>query len=384
MVAKRARRRTTPQWPLVKVLRTGVGPVLFAIVSMIGTVVALDHGRTSGGSRVVTTSTSTSLPPTTTAPASVTLSAVGDTELGNTPSVPANPVSWFAPVRAALSAQIEFANLEGTMTSATTSKCGSISTNCYAFRVPPSFAAAYRQVGFTVLNSANNHSHDFGAAGATQTTQALLDAGIVQAGLPGQIGIVRVGSTKVAFCDFAPYENTNDMLSASGEQALIAKAKTMASVVVVYMHSGAEGTTADHVTKATETYFGENRGNPYQFAHAAVDDGANLVIASGPHVLRGMEFYKGVLIDYSLGDFTNFHNFATVGDLSMSGILHVTLSSHGTFQSARFTSVTIASSGQAFVDPTNQARTFVNSLSKADFASAAALITASGQVVPAN
>lgn len=383
MVAKRARRREESHRKEARTLQNGLGLLVVAALSAVATVAVLDHVSTATVHLPPSTSTTTAPTTTTTALTSVTLSAVGDTELGNSPTVPPDPVAWFSPVRSALSAQIEFANLEGTMTTASTSKCGAPSPSCYAFKVPTAFAKVYRHVGFTVLNSANNHSHDFGNLGAAQTSQALLAAGIVQAGLLGQIGVVTVGTTKVAFCDFAPYENTNDMLSASGEKTLIAKAKTLASVVVVYMHSGAEGTNADHVTRSTEMYYGENRGNPYAFAHAAIDDGANLVIASGPHVLRGMEFYKGALIDYSLGDFTNFHNFATVGNLSMSGILHVTLSSHGGFESARFTSITLASTGQAFVDPANRARAFVNSLSNTDFPTSAAIITPTGQIVPA-
>ncbi len=62
-------------------------------------------------------------------------------------------------------------------------------------------------------------------------------------------------------------------------------------------------------------------GNPEALAPAAVNDGANLVIASGPYVLRGMQFNKGDLIDYSMGNFAGYGNFATGGDLSLSGIL---------------------------------------------------------------
>jgi poly-gamma-glutamate capsule biosynthesis protein CapA/YwtB (metallophosphatase superfamily) len=138
------------------------------------------------------------------------------------------------------------------------------------------------------------------------------------------------------------------------------------------------------VTRATEYYVGENRGNPYAFAHAAIDDGADLVVASGPHVLRGMEWYRGHLIDYSLGDFTHYGDFATGGDLTLSGILRVTLSATGSFVSGRFTSVVLHSGGQAFVDPTGAAASFVNQLSKGDFASSAAVISPSGAITTAS
>jgi poly-gamma-glutamate capsule biosynthesis protein CapA/YwtB (metallophosphatase superfamily) len=312
----------------------------------------------------------------------VTLSAVGDTELGDTPQLPSDPNTYFSPVEAALAAPIVFGNLEGTMTTATTSKCGSSSTECFAFKVPPSYARVYRDAGFTVLNAANNHSYDFGEEGLITTTAALRAAGIAQAGLPGQIGVVRDGSVRVAFVDFAPYTNTNDLLNFSAAAALIAKAKTLANVVVVYMHAGAEGPNADHVTRKTEYYVGENRGNPYAFAHAAINEGADLVIASGPHVLRGMEFYRGHLIDYSLGNFANYDNFALNGDLDLSGILRATLTATGSLVSARFTSIVLRGEGQAFVDPSDAAAHFVNQLSKDDFGAAAALIAPSGAIQP--
>ncbi|MDE3082137.1 MAG: CapA family protein [Acidobacteriota bacterium] len=344
--------------------------------------------RSSAAHTTVTSTSPTSAPPTTTpvtttsvAP-TVTLAAVGDTQLGNTPQLPPDPATYFAPVRAALAAPIVFGNLEGTMTSATTSKCSARSTECYAFKVPTAYAQIYRAAGFTVLNSANNHAWDFGPAGVASTSAALAAAGIAQAGLPGQIALVSEAGVRVAFVDFAPYYNTNNMLEAASAAALIERARREANVVVVYMHTGAEGSTADHVTRASEYFYGENRGNPYAFAHAAIDDGADLVIGSGPHVLRGLEWYKGHVIAYSLGDFTNYYDFATSGNLGLSAILHVTLSANGRFVSGRFTSVRLASDGQASLDPAKSAAQFVNALSRHDFAGSAVMVGASGALIP--
>ncbi len=313
---------------------------------------------------------------------SVTLAAVGDTILGNGPQLPPDAGAYFEPVRAALAAPVVFGNLEGTFTQAGTSKCTATSTGCYAFKDPTSYARVYRDAGFTVLNSANNHSWDFGAPGAASTSSALARAGIAQAGLPGQIAVLREGSLRVAVVGFAPYYNTNNLLDVPHATALIQRAAQEANVVVVYMHAGAEGPSADHVTRRTETFYGENRGNPYDFAHLAVRAGADLVIASGPHVLRGLEFYRGHLIDYSLGDFTNFYDFATLGDLRYSAILRVSLDARGRFESARFVSLLLSADGQAHVDPTGQAASFVNGLSRADFGPAAALVGPGGAIAP--
>lgn len=337
------------------------------------------------GSSAKTTATPTTRPvgsPTTVAHHNpVTIAAVGDTELGNSPTLPPDPAAILQPIESALAAPIVFGNLEGTMTTAASSKCaGSTPGNCYAFAVPPSYGHVMRQAGFTVLNSANNHSHDFGEQGVTDTSSALSSAGIVQAGLPGQIGIATEGNTKVAFVDFAPYTNVNDLLNFGAAAQLIAKAKSEAQVVVVYMHAGAEGQTADHVTGQEESYVGEDRGNPEAFAHAAINAGADLVLASGPHVLRGMQWYGGHLIAYSLGDFANYQNFASVGDLTLSAILHVTLQANGTFVSGHFTSVLLSSTGTPSVDSSNQSATLVNQLSTADFGTSAAIINPDGSI----
>jgi hypothetical protein len=337
-----------------------------------------------GGSHAGGTSTTAHAghPATTTTQAltPATISAVGDTDLGNTPDLPPDPTAYLEPVKPALQGPIVFANFEGTLTDATTSKCSPTSTECFAFRNPPSDAQVLKTIGFTVINSANNHSHDFGSQGVADTTAALQSAGLVQAGLPGQIGIVTDGTTKVAFVDFAPYPNTNNLLDLPTAKSLILQAKSEANIVVVYMHAGAEGSDADHVTGSEETYVGEDRGNAKAFAHAAIDDGASLVIASGPHVLRGMEEYNGHLIAYSLGNFCGYQNFATGGNLSLSGVLTVTMTGNGVFTSGHFTSVLLEGVGQPTIDPSGEAARFVNGLSSADFGAAAVNILPSGQI----
>jgi hypothetical protein len=330
------------------------------------------------GTGGTTTSTAAAPPPAT----NVTISAVGDTMLGNTPALPPDPGSYFSAVSSLLrgNAQIVFGNLEGTLTTATGSKCGTDTTDCYAFRAPPAFAADLRHAGFTVLNNANNHSDDFGPAGQEQTVSSLHAAGIAQTGLPGEITVVRARGVRVAFVAFAPYTDTADLLDLPAAQALIRRARLRANLVVVYMHAGAEGVDADHVTGREETYVGEDRGNPEAFAHMAVDAGADLVIASGPHVLRGMEFYHHRLIAYSLGNFAGYANFGLGGLLSTSCILHVTLASDGTFVSARIIPTELVDKGQPV--PGGDAVSVIAQLSREDFGARAVQITPGGEIRP--
>jgi poly-gamma-glutamate capsule biosynthesis protein CapA/YwtB (metallophosphatase superfamily) len=315
--------------------------------------------------------------------ASVTIAAVGDTMLGNTPDLPPSPGTYLNAVTPVLDrgAQIVFGNLEGTLTTATDGKCGPAghpSQNCFAFRDPPSYARYLKQAGFTVLNDANNHSFDFGAVGQAQTVQAIHAAGMAQTGLPGEITVVRDHGIKVAFVAFAPYWYDCDLLDLPAARSLIKQARREASLVVVYMHTGAEGSGADHVTGREEYYLGEDRGNPEAFAHMAIDAGASLVIASGPHVLRGMQFYKGHLIAYSLGNFAGYGDFATNGDLDLSVILHVTLSATGRFQSARIYPIQFTGTGRPV--PGGGGIAFIARLGSADFGSSAARILPSGVI----
>jgi hypothetical protein len=209
---------------------------------------------------------------------------------------------------------------------------------------------------------------------------AIHAAGLAQTGLPGEITLVRKNGIKVAFVAFAPYNYDANLLDLPAARALIKRAVREANIVVVYMHAGAEGPDADHVTGREEYYLGEDRGNAEAFAHMAIDLGASLVIASGPHVLRGMQFYKHHLIAYSVGNFASYGDFSTGGDLDMSVILHVTLSSAGRFERARIYPIQFTGAGRPV--PGGGAVAFVARLASEDFGSSAAHILPSGVITP--
>jgi poly-gamma-glutamate capsule biosynthesis protein CapA/YwtB (metallophosphatase superfamily) len=110
----------------------------------------------------------------------------------------------------------------------------------------------------------------------------------------------------------------------------------------------------------------------------AIDAGASLVIGSGPHVLRGMQFYKHHLIAYSMGNFASYGDFATEGDFDMSMILRVTLSSAGRFKRARIYPVQFVGEGQPV--PGGGAIGFTARLSSQDFGASGARILPSGVI----
>ena len=108
-------------------------------------------------------------------------------------------------IRKALAADISLGNLEGTLATGGSSKCGPKSTDCFAFRAPPSYSTALKRAGFTIMNLANNHALDYGESGQAETIAALKRAGLRFTGRPGEIAVMRKGGTKVAFVGFAPY-----------------------------------------------------------------------------------------------------------------------------------------------------------------------------------
>jgi len=264
-------------------------------------------------------------------------------------------------------ADLTVGNLEGTLSVGGASKCGASGKGtCFAFQAPPYIASQLHALGFDVLNQANNHSLDYGPSGRRQTIAALRHAKTRFTGLPGQITYIRTQGQRVAFLGFAPYPYDANLLNAREARHLIRQAAHNAALVVVIIHAGAEGADRTHTPRGTEYYLGEDRGDARAFAHAAIDAGASIVLGSGPHVIRGIERYRGRMIAYSLGNFVGYRTLGLGGVLSESGILRVTLGAHGSVLAARWISMSL-DDGLPRRDFSNQSARLVTTLSKADF-----------------
>ena len=301
----------------------------------------------------------------------LTLEWVGDMAISTQEGLPPGGVPGATAPEAGFlhHADITLGNLEGTLSTSGPSKCGAANGgDCYAFQAPPSYAFGLRRAGFRLVNQANNHSMDFGASGRSQTVAALRDAGVAETGFPGQITILRAAGMRVAFLGFAPYPYDSNLLDIPAAQALVARAHHEASIVVVIIHAGAEGAAYAHVPYGEQYYLGEDRGNARAFAHAVIRAGASIVFGSGPHVIRGIERYRGHLIAYSLGNFIGYHTLGGGGVLSDSGILRVTLNSSGQVTAGRWFSITL-SDGLPYPDPSNASARLVSQLSAEDFGS---------------
>jgi poly-gamma-glutamate capsule biosynthesis protein CapA/YwtB (metallophosphatase superfamily) len=112
----------------------------------------------------------------------------------------------------------------------------------------------------------------------------------------------------------------------------------------------------------------------------AVDNGADLVLGSGPHVLRAMELYHHRLIAYSLGNFAGYHNFSLDGALGTSVILHVKLNADGSFRHGRLVSVRLVGAGQPEVDRSGAGARLVAELSHEDLGPHGIAVAATGAI----
>ena len=329
----------------------------------------------------------------------VTLSATGDIILGNAPSSlpPNGGRGFFTAVKGALAADFVMGNLEEPLTDDTGyGKCRVApaptsgptpepdTSNCHQFRAPPGYAAHLREAGFDLLNQANNHGYDYGAAGYRNTQRALEQHGLLHTGAPDQITVATVKGIRIAVLGFSSYPWSNPLLDVARAKSVVTRAAARADLVVVQVHMGAEGAGATRVRPGTEMFLGEDRGDPVRFSRAVVDAGADLVVGHGPHVLRGMEFYRGRLVAYSLGNFCGGGGtLNSSGNLGISGVLKVSLRRDGGWAGGSLVSTTHqGGGGLPRMDPGHRGAALVRSLSTADFGATAARLTGTGQITP--
>ena len=317
------------------------------------------------------------------AKATVTIAWGGDTVLGSSYALPparGRPMlAHVAPIFRA--ADVGWVNLEEALANGSSSKCrGSKPGTCYVFGAPPSYARALPASGIRIVNLANNHADDFGAAGQASTLAALRSAHVAWDGKPGAITYLRMNGVRVAFLGFAPYKWAARLDRIPAAVKLVRQAAAAADLVVLAIHAGAEGSTAMHVPTGNETFLGENRGSSRAFTHAVIDAGADLVVGSGPHVIRGVQWYHGRLIAYSLGNLAGWRTFASGGTLSESAIITVTLHADGSVARARWAALRLESPGTPVPDPAHSSLHLVAKLSREDFGASAAQFAADGSI----
>lgn len=313
----------------------------------------------------------------------VRLSATGDIILGDAGNLPPQDgAGFFDQVTDALAADLTMGNLEQPLTDDTGyEKCEEDSTACHAFRAPPHYAGHLRDAGFDLLNLANNHGNDFGPVGRDNTRAALEQHDLAHTGERDQITVVEAAGVPVAVVGFSPYAWTNSLIDHEQARAVVSQAAGAAELVVVQVHMGAEGADATRVEPGSEIFHEEDRGDPMAFARAVIDAGADLVVGHGPHVLRGLEFYQGRLIAYSLGNFAGGGGtLSAEGNLGVGAVLRVDLHPDGSFAGGELIPTHMREGGLPRPDPEQAAVTLVRDLTERDFPDSGARLGPDGTI----
>ncbi|HLV56509.1 MAG TPA: CapA family protein [Actinotalea caeni] len=316
-------------------------------------------------------------------PGQVSIGGAGDVlihDVGHT--VPDDGgAGYFADVEHWFTQDLVTANLEQVISEDTGHVKCDPGGDCLAFRSAPGTAQYF--TGFDLLNLANNHTSDFGPAGYANTQAHLAAHDVRTVGARNEIACTNIGGTTVAVIGFAPYANTNRLTDLRHVKNLVASAAQSADLVVVHAHMGAEGPDANVVRPGPERMYGEDRGDVVAFSHAAVDAGADLVLGHGPHTLRGMEFYRGRLIAYSLGNFGGGGVFGADEATRYGIYLDVTLHSDGRFGQGRLHALHFEhDGGRPVPDPDARATELVDEFSQRDFPATAPQIDADGTLAP--
>jgi len=303
----------------------------------------------------------------------ITMVAVGDIMMGtNFPSesyLPPKDLFLLSPLHAFLQgADVTFGNLEGTVLNSggDAKKCGDPS-KCYAFRQPEYFVDQLKEAGFDLLSVANNHMGDFGDAGRANTQRILKEKGFTYAGLDScPWDTVTIKGVKYGFTAFAPNTACLQITDYARAQQIVKQLDAMCDIVVVSFHGGAEGSSRTHVTRKTEIFYNENRGNVYEFARKVIDAGADVVLGHGPHVTRAIDCYKGRFITYSMGNFCTYGRFNLKGISGMAPLFQLNLKRDGSFISGKVVSVIQHGEGGPVQDSLNGAYNQVKLLTGQD------------------
>lgn len=198
------------------------------------------------------------------------------------------------------SADIAFINLESPF-----SDYGRYREGGLIFHAAPEFIAGLELAGLDIASTANNHSRDCDSHGVEFTIALLNQHGIQPVGSAltsaqthAGVVIVRNG-IRFGFLGYT-YDQQNGnwhdidpriaLADAATVKADVAELSKRTDVVIVSMHNGIE-------------YMPKPSRNQVEFAHAAIDAGAALVIGHHPHVVQPVEVYRGREIFYSLGNF---------------------------------------------------------------------------------
>lgn len=174
-------------------------------------------------------------------------------------------------------------NMEGTLTEETTRV-----DKQFAFKGDPEYVKILTSSSVEAANVANNHSHDYGEKSFQDTVQTLEENGIKTFGYD-DVAVLEVKGIRVGM--FGIYELDDHLERIPQVKQDIAKLKDQnVDIIVAVFHWSNELVTVPDENQVT-------------LAHLAIDEGADVVVGHHPHVVQGIDEYKGKMIAYSLGNF---------------------------------------------------------------------------------
>jgi poly-gamma-glutamate capsule biosynthesis protein CapA/YwtB (metallophosphatase superfamily) len=323
------------------------------------------------------------------APRRIVITGVGDIMLGSAfPSAKFlpphdNPYLLLESVADTLaSSDITFGNLEGSFLDSgdPTKKCRDTSL-CYLFRMPERYISALTATGFDILSLANNHFGDFGLPARNRTKEILDSVGIVYGGLiEHPWSIFKKDSIIYGFCAFAPNAGTVNINELKEAGEIVRMLADTCNIVIVYFHGGAEGADFQYVPRKHEMFHGEDRGDVYGFAHTMIDNGADVIFGSGPHVTRGIEVYKERFISYSLGNFCTYGHFNLAGPNGIAPIVKISVDTCGKFLSGRIIPIRQPWPGGVKIDSNRMVIKKIMELNSIDFPENVVTVSEDGQI----
>lgn len=224
-----------------------------------------------------------------------TLSAAGDCTLASDIKQPAsvnffsmykkhNPSYFLKKVQPVFSKDdLTLVNFEGTL-----SNGGKRVDKKWAFRGKPEFIKILKKGSVEAVSFSNNHTRDYGEKSHKDTMKILRNAGISYS-TETRTEVKTVNQIRVGLVSISSIEASKNPESQL-RTAMKKVKKKKPEVIIVSMHSGIEYTqTIQPIQK--------------KLSRAAIDLGADLVVGHHPHVIQGIDTYKGRYIVYSLGNF---------------------------------------------------------------------------------
>ena len=265
-------------------------------------------------------------------------------------------------------ADIVFGNLEGVIldSGGTQKECRNPKA-CYLFRSPEYMGDRLQEAGFNLMSVANNHAGDFGDEGRENTGRTLDNLGINFAGNMARPWLLfEKDGINYGFAAFSPNKGTPNINNLKSAKETIMHLDSLADIVIVSFHGGAEGSKYTSVPREHEYFYGEDRGDVYHFAHALVDAGADVIFGHGPHVPRAIDIYKKRFIAYSLGNFATYARFNLRGDNGLAPIVKIKVNNAGEFLDGQIISCLQTGRGIPQIDSRHRAASRIFELTKKD------------------